>query len=88
MNLIAIVWQFFTGNAVIASDEGAKQSPDQEAGNEKGETGKGSDILLSPLPSHLSPPDTEIALSQAPRNDKMLNHNLINKVVKSSLKGD
>jgi len=31
----------FAGNVVIASDEGAKQSPNWEMGNEKWETGKG-----------------------------------------------
>jgi len=36
----------------------------------KGKWEKDSDILFLPLTSHLSPPDIEIASSQAPRNDK------------------
>jgi len=49
----------------------AKQSHNREAGNEKGEMGKDSYILLSPLASRLSLPEYAIASSQAPRNDKM-----------------
>jgi len=66
----------FAGNVVIASDEGAKQSPNREAGNEKGEMRKNSHILLSIITSHLSPPVIEIVSLQAPRNDKLLNYRL------------
>jgi len=61
----------FARNFVIASDEGAKQSTNWEMGNKKWEMGKR--ISQPSLASRISPPEFEIASSQAPRNDKLLN---------------